>query len=210
MAKQTLPTNFKDDVLNTSMSGKRKWNISQNADGTYSITDVTTYDQVGSEFGAGELNATNQAVNQSLDKAKVIDDLETIQAVTNEGFVMGALAGKALNESLQAEDIDTSNWTVNYGIEIISAKYYPCFKKVEIKFINGDTGYAHNSEIITGIDDKYCPEEDCYIGSILGRTSDTTLDISRGLLSTDGTITAKHLVSGSLKHGLCNGFWYVK
>ena len=101
MAKQTLPTNFKDDVLNTSMSGKRKWNISQNADGTYSITDVTTYDQVGSEFGAGELNATNQAVNASADAGKIIDDPDTAEATTEEGYIAGVQLFNHVNDSLK-------------------------------------------------------------------------------------------------------------
>lgn len=101
MAKATLPTNYQDDILNVSTEGKRKYRMVYNDDGTVSFEDVTPYDQEGSDFGAGDINATNEAVNQSLDKAKVIDDLETIQAVTKEGFVMGALAGKALNESLQ-------------------------------------------------------------------------------------------------------------
>lgn len=100
MAKQTLPTNFKDDVLNTSMSGKRKWNISQNSDGTYSITDVTTYDQVGSEFGAGELNATNQAVNASADAGKIIDDPDTAGATTEEGYIAGVQLFNHVTDSL--------------------------------------------------------------------------------------------------------------
>ena len=34
MAKQVLPTNFMDDILNESMNGKRRWIITQNDDGT--------------------------------------------------------------------------------------------------------------------------------------------------------------------------------
>lgn len=100
MAKQTLPTNFKDDVLNTSMGGKRKWNITQNSDGTYSITDVTDYSQVGSEFGAGELNATNQAVNESADAGKIIDDPDTAEATTEEGYIAGVQLFNHVNDSL--------------------------------------------------------------------------------------------------------------
>ena len=100
MAKQTLPTNFKDDVLNTSMGGKRKWNITQNSDGTYSITDVTDYSQVGSEFGAGELNATNQAVNESADAGKIIDDPDTAGATTQNGYIAGVQLFNHVNDSL--------------------------------------------------------------------------------------------------------------
>ena len=43
MAKQTLPVNFKDDILNSSMGGKRRYNLIQNSNGTVSLEDVTSY-----------------------------------------------------------------------------------------------------------------------------------------------------------------------
>lgn len=66
MAKTTLPVNFKDDVLASSMSGKRRYRLIHNSDGTVSLEDATTYTQVGSNFGAAQANATNMAVNASL------------------------------------------------------------------------------------------------------------------------------------------------
>lgn len=66
MAKSTLPVNYQDDILNNAMGGKRRYKMINNSDGTVSLEDVTTYDQVGSNFGAGQMNATNQAVNESL------------------------------------------------------------------------------------------------------------------------------------------------
>ena len=92
MAKQTLPTNFKDDILSLSMGGKRRYNLIQNSDGTYSFEDVTEYTQTGSDFGAGQINATNQAVNESCDKADVIDDPDDIFANKSNGKIAGAKA----------------------------------------------------------------------------------------------------------------------
>lgn len=66
MAKSTLPVNFKDDVLASSMGGKRRYQLIHNSDGTVSLEDATTYTQVGSNFGAAQVNATNTAVNASL------------------------------------------------------------------------------------------------------------------------------------------------
>lgn len=66
MTKSTLPENFKDDVLATSMGGKRRYRLIHNSDGTVSLEDATTYAQVGSNFGALQVNATNAAVNASL------------------------------------------------------------------------------------------------------------------------------------------------
>lgn len=100
MAKNTLPTNFKDDILNASMNGKRRYNLIQNSDGTVSLEDASTYDQVGSEYGAGQVNAVNKAVNESADAGKIIDDVDDISAVTKEGYIAGALALKEVNNSL--------------------------------------------------------------------------------------------------------------
>lgn len=66
MAKSTLVTNFQDDILAASMGGKRRYRLIHNSDGTVSLEDATTYTQVGSNFGAAQVNATNKAVNESL------------------------------------------------------------------------------------------------------------------------------------------------
>ena len=100
MAKATLPVNFKDDILNAGMDGKRKFTITQNTDGTSSIEDVTEYDQIGSNFGSAQINATNTAVNASADASKIIDDLATVAANTQKGYMAGALALKEVNQSL--------------------------------------------------------------------------------------------------------------
>lgn len=92
MAKQTLPVNFKDDILASSMGGKRRYNLIQNSDGAYSLEDVTEYTQTGSDFGAGQINATNKAVNDSCDKADVIDDPDDIFANKSNGKIAGAKA----------------------------------------------------------------------------------------------------------------------
>ena len=59
-----LKTNYVDDVLDTSVNVKRKYNMIQNADGTVSFDDVTTYTQNGDSFGAKDINDTNAAVNE--------------------------------------------------------------------------------------------------------------------------------------------------
>ena len=100
MAKITLPTNYRDDILNSSAEGKRKYVMSYNQDGTVSFEDVTPYEQVGSDFGAGDINTANEAINESFDKNKLVKDLETINALTEEGFAPDALVVKQLNESL--------------------------------------------------------------------------------------------------------------
>lgn len=109
MAKQELPVDFKDDVLQAEMAGKRKYRIIQNEDGTISLEDVTNYSQIGSNFGAAQMNATNLAVNESFDKNKVIDSLADIVANEATGYAAGALAVRELNGNLffkSGESID--------------------------------------------------------------------------------------------------------
>ena len=113
MAKQTLPTNYKDDVLATSMGKKRRYNIIQNDDGTISLEDATEYTQVGDNYGAAQLNATNQAVNESVDKAKIIDSLDDISANTRSGMVAGALAVDELNGKI-ADKMHREKVLLNY------------------------------------------------------------------------------------------------
>lgn len=104
MAKQTLPINFVDDILAQPMGGKRKFAITDNGDGTYSIEDVTEYTQIGSDFGASQMNQTNQAVNDSCDKADVIDDLDDIVANQAGGMIAGAKAVAELISKIPEED----------------------------------------------------------------------------------------------------------
>lgn len=100
MAKQTLPTNFVDDILSPSMGGKRKYRIIDNGDDTYSFEDATDYTQTGSDFGAGQINATNQAVNESCDKANVIETMDDIVANKASGMIAGAKAVAELNGNM--------------------------------------------------------------------------------------------------------------
>lgn len=64
-----LPTNYKDDVF----SGQRKYRMINNADGTISLEDVTEYSQVGNTYGAAEINAQNEAIN-NFQTAIVVSD----------------------------------------------------------------------------------------------------------------------------------------
>lgn len=105
MAKANLPVNFKDDILKENMNGKRRFNMIQNSDGTVSFEDVTDYTQVGSTFGAAQINATNEAVNNAADASKIIDSLETIKANTQSGYIAGALAVKKLNSNLGSKPV---------------------------------------------------------------------------------------------------------
>lgn len=97
----TLPTNLKDDILDASVNQRRRYNMITNPDGTVEFEDVTAYSQVGSEYGAGLINETNKQINGKVDDSKIVRDLKTIGAMTQEGFIPDALALKEVNESLE-------------------------------------------------------------------------------------------------------------
>lgn len=99
--KKELPVNFKDDVLKPEMTGKRRYRVTQYDDGTISLDDVTEYSQIGSNFGAAQMNATNEAVNESFDKKMLIDSLDDIVANTKAGYAAGALGVKMLKEAVE-------------------------------------------------------------------------------------------------------------
>lgn len=118
MAKANLPVNFKDDILKENMNGKRRFKMIQNSDGTVSFEDVTDYTQVGSTFGAAQINATNTAVNNAADASKIIDSLDTIKANTKSGYIAGALAVKELSSNLGNEKAGVFTSSLNTEIEI--------------------------------------------------------------------------------------------
>lgn len=55
-----MKTDWQDDVF----SGKRKYSVINNSDGTVSLDDKTTYTQTGDAFGAKELNEIGAEVNE--------------------------------------------------------------------------------------------------------------------------------------------------
>ena len=113
-----LPVNFKDDVLASSMDGKRRYNMITNSDGTVSFEDVTTYSQEGSNFGSAQINNTNGAINTI--NNNVLDTIEEISANTSGGKFAGALALKNVNNSLgNINNVDSLKPTYFDAIETI-------------------------------------------------------------------------------------------
>lgn len=70
MAIAKLPVNFQDDVIDTTVSDKRRYNLINNSDGTVSLEDVTTYERIGSMYGAEEINKLNGTVNAVIDESE--------------------------------------------------------------------------------------------------------------------------------------------
>lgn len=99
MAYTPLRTDFKDDILDSS-NYKRKYKQVVNNDGTFSFQDETTYQQVGSDYGAKEVNEERAAINNVYENKLV--SLDDVALVTEEGFFVDALAVKELNSKITA------------------------------------------------------------------------------------------------------------
>lgn len=103
MAITPLRTNFKNDILDPSMDGKRHYNLIENSDGTVSLEDVSIYAQVGDDYGDSEINTANGTINELItgfsglengtttvkkaetaDKAKVAESVENDLVLVNE------------------------------------------------------------------------------------------------------------------------------
>jgi len=109
-----LSTDFKDDIL-ASQNSKRKYTQVNNSDGTVSFQDSTAYSQVGSPYGAKEVNEEREAINNVY--ANKLVTLDEIDLVTEEGYFVDAKAVKELNSKMMAGDyavIDLSGWIFSY------------------------------------------------------------------------------------------------
>lgn len=59
-----LKTDYKNNVVDLNTNETRKYRMITNDDGTVSFEDVTVYSQVGNDFGAEDINAVTQELNQ--------------------------------------------------------------------------------------------------------------------------------------------------
>ena len=130
-----LSTNYMDDILAESMNGKRKYRITR-ADGSFeevTLEDISEYEQRGSVFGAGDINRTNQAVNEKFDSGDVVDPMET----TVPGFAADALAVKnhfnEQNKKLSDYDVLLENESASTSKTYTLAKDIRNYKRIAIK-----------------------------------------------------------------------------
>lgn len=109
--KNVLPTNYQDDIIADNMGGKRRYNLINNPDGTVSLEDVTNYTQVGSDFNAKNINATNTAINAcysstevdnklntKVNTSAIVNNASTLLSATNTSQVAGAVGIKGLKD----------------------------------------------------------------------------------------------------------------
>ena len=94
----TLPTNYKDPILDTDVNERKRYNMITNDDGTVSFEEVTTYTQEPSKIGAGAFNTQNQEINGKIDDEKRLTSSDDVKAITEEGYIVDA---KVIREHME-------------------------------------------------------------------------------------------------------------
>ena len=173
MAYTPLRTDFKDDILDSS-NYKRKYKQVVNSDGTFSFQDETTYQQVGSDYGAKEVNEERKAINKIYENKLVT--LDDVALVTEEGFFVDALAVKELNSKLKNAETTMSNnlksllsvkqVTVKSNINVGAGKDFNYYLKSPT--VNGYTPIGVIGYDIVGDWDVWVNIASCYYNSSNG------------------------------------------
>ena len=98
-----LRTDYKDDILDTSVNEKRKYNLITNSDGTVSLEDMTEYSQFGDSFGGADINRTNGEINR-------------ISYVEVEGTLLAGATTITLTSSTITTDSKFDFYTSIFGV----------------------------------------------------------------------------------------------
>ena len=106
-----LPVDYVQDVIDTSVTSKRKYILITNADGTTSLDDVTVYVLKGSDFGADDINTTNGTINDIIDAIENI--LNGSETVKNAEHAEESETAKSSERAEHAETSETSKSSQN-------------------------------------------------------------------------------------------------
>lgn len=115
-----LKTNYVDDVLDTTKNQLRKYQQIQNDDRTVSFVDVTEYTQVGTPFGAKDINDTNAAINDvngklsTATEAIVHDNITGIFTYTRIGYICVGCGTLTVTNDIDAYSAIVSNLPQTY------------------------------------------------------------------------------------------------
>ena len=142
MADLDLRVDYQDDILDSSVNTKRKYNIIENEDGTKSLEDVSVYTQNGDSFGAVDINKTNQAVldlNQSLSVGYDATNTSLVDTTSSTPFITPT-------SGVIKCDNQTGS-TVSIAVGILGGFYVPngttiivpVFKGMEVYLNSGNT-----------------------------------------------------------------------
>lgn len=154
-----LKTNYVDDVLDTTKNQLRKYQQIQNDDGTVSFVDVTEYTQVGTSFGAKDINDTNAAINYVNGKLIASDNVpfrfgvnsngEYGYIITNQAgadtvipFSSEASYAAALYNALKPSGLVNANMTFSQLIAVVASQNPTTYSLIRSGWTVGTAGGA--------------------------------------------------------------------
>lgn len=116
MAIKKLPTNYADDIIDISANPHRKYMITDaGATDTFYLEDKTEYIVRGTNFGATDINNTNETINEAIDSIENNEENIRNNDVKISNIINGTtIVGKSLKSSkadmaTNAENAEKSN-----------------------------------------------------------------------------------------------------
>ena len=140
-----LKTNYVDDVLDTTKNQLRKYQQIQNDDGTVSFVDVTEYTQVGTSFGAKDINDTNAAINDVNGKLHEDDTL------FNRSTLNGSIKNPKLKTGIYtigSEAVDIPSGFDSAGILIVIRRSIYYTETAEMLYLHYIDAYGKSAHCV--------------------------------------------------------------
>ncbi len=202
MAIGKLPVDYVQDVIDTSVTDKRRYHMITNTDGTMSLDDVTTYLLKGSEFGADNINQTNRAVNEVIDALEgIINGVITVKNAANAEYATSAdtaTSADSANKLSIAREINgvafdgTKDITIEDDTKIPLNKDFVLINQQSLTFINNVATISDIRITADSLADVYFTNDTISIAekaSITVETYEGNVKITAGRVP-DGTIKA--------------------
>lgn len=142
----SLPTNYRNEILNSAMSNRRQYRMIENNNNTISFIDVTVYDQEGSLFDADDINAITTQINLN------ITNIAAIEQAIQSGLVTGVKGNdessyRAGQVNITAANIGTYSKTeIDNLIDAIGGMHFELVNALPTENISTSTIYLVPSE----------------------------------------------------------------
>ena len=141
-----LDTNFVDAVLSANMNGKKRVRLTQIAENEYIVEDITEYEKVGSEYGQKEINTLNETVNGKVNKVEVIDDLDTVKAVTEDNVPVGCKAVTKFANDVNQSLNNSKKTYINLALPNVTADAKAVCDYINKNYLLGQLSPAYTVE----------------------------------------------------------------
>lgn len=120
----SLPTNYKDDQLDTSVNDKRHYAVKKTDDDTtihadVYLEDITTYSQNGTTLGATDINAITSAINDLQTDKQDASTAITTSNIGSQSVASATDATNAVNADKATKDGSGNTIVSTYGNKLM-------------------------------------------------------------------------------------------